>query len=159
MIKISQKIILETVNSTLRLIHVSSIPAQIGSTSVHTAFLTSKQRKNTHKTITRFLCLIIKNWLTHKKNHLKNNNIQIYEFPACLKKEVLFPPPPFLSSVAQISLACASSHGQCNVPESYFKENLGSQDQVLLKVVNFVVDVDVNVYFTSEFTCAQRAFY
>ena len=27
-------------------------------------------------------------------------------------------------------------------------------DQVLLKVVNFVVDVDVNVYFTSEFTCA-----
>ena len=28
------------------------------------------------------------------------------------------------------------------------------QGQVLLKVVNFVVDVDVNVDFKSEFTCA-----
>ena len=46
--------------------------------------------KNTHKTITLFLCLIIKDikdWLTHKKNQLKNNNIQIREFPAWLENQ------------------------------------------------------------------------
>ena len=56
--------------------------------SVQTAFLTNLNTKNTQKTVTQFLCLIfkdIKDWLTHKKNHLKNNNIQICEFPACEK--------------------------------------------------------------------------
>ena len=70
-------------------IHILRIPARISYTCVHTVFLTNKHRKNTHLTITQFLCLIlnmyIKDWLTHKNNHLKNNNIQIREFPACLK--------------------------------------------------------------------------
>ena len=74
----------------LRPVHVH---ARIGGTftnnSVHTAFLTNKKQNFfLHKTITQFLCLIfkdIKDWLTHKKNHLKNSNIQIREFPACLE--------------------------------------------------------------------------
>ena len=67
-------------------IHILRIPARISYTCVHTVFLTNKHRKKIHIN----LCLIIKcikDWLTHKKNHLKNNNIQIVlrEFPACLK--------------------------------------------------------------------------
>ena len=58
---------------------------QMGGTykCAHTSFLTNKHRKNTHKTIAQFLCLIlkhIKDWVTHKKNHLENNKIQIREY-------------------------------------------------------------------------------
>ena len=38
--------------------------------------MTDKYRKNAHKTIIQFLCPIFndaKDWLTHKKNHLKYN--------------------------------------------------------------------------------------
>ena len=56
--------ILNTVNSTSVFIQVSKILAQIGGTyKCATAFLTTKHRKSTQKTITQFLCLIFKNIL------------------------------------------------------------------------------------------------
>ena len=58
-----------------RLLNLIHVPARIGgNTSVHTTVLTNKQRKNTHKTITQFLCLIFKDilyWLTHEKISFK----------------------------------------------------------------------------------------
>ena len=75
--------ILNTVNSISGSIRIANT-CQIGRyIQVRTAFLTNKHRKNTHKTIEQFLCLI-KDWLTHKKNQLKNK-IQFREFPACRK--------------------------------------------------------------------------
>ena len=41
-----------------------------------------------HIKLSHSFCLLfkdIKDWQTHKKNFLKNNNFQICEFPACLK--------------------------------------------------------------------------
>ena len=53
--------------------------------------------------------------------------------------------------IYQIILYSQMCIRKCNISALIF---LRAQGRVLLKVVKIIVDVDVNVEFTSEFTCA-----
>ena len=62
--------------------------------------------------------------------------------------EVLYPPPLFLLSEAQRSLACAISH-HCDVSKSDFKENLGIQDILIHQKSSNLVNSPLFAYATS----------
>ena len=58
--------------------------------------------------------------------------------------KVLFPPPPFLTSMAQLSL----TH-QCNASQNNFKENLGIQDILIHQNASNLVISLLLAYATS----------